>query len=126
MRRTYYLSILAGFLFLLFVSFTTESNEVPQIPEEVSVILAASCYHCHSAGSKNKDALKKLNLEKWDEYKLMKKISLSGDICEMIEKNKMPPAKYLGINPDKELTEKQKKILCEWTEKESARLMNGE
>lgn len=126
MRRTYYLSILAGFLFILLVSFDNEPLEVPQIPDEVNVMVVASCYDCHSTVSKNKDARGHLNFDEWDGYRLTKKIGLLGDICNVIEKNKMPPGKYLGLKPDRELTEKQKRLLCDWTEKESAKLMGGE
>ena len=125
MRKNLYLSILAISIIILCQSFSPESISVTEIPDDVNKVLIASCYDCHSSDARNKDAREALNFEKWDDYRATKKIGLLGDICELVEKNKMPPEKYLDRNPDRKLTEKQKKLICDWTAKESAKLMEG-
>lgn len=126
MKRNLYLSVLAGILLLLSQSFSTKDFRAPAIPDEVNKILIASCYDCHSDDAKSKDAREALNFESWDDYKLTKKIGLLGDICKLVEEDKMPPGKYLKSKPDRKLSGKQKELLCDWTEEESTRLMEGE
>lgn len=126
MRKNLYLSILAISIIILCQSFSPESTSATEIPDDVNKVLIASCYDCHSSDARNKDARKALNFEKWDDNRVTKKIGLLGDICELVEKNKMPPEKYLDRKPEAKLTEKQKKLICDWTATESAKLMEGE
>jgi len=115
---------LAGILVLLItVSMTRDSQE---FPEKVATIIENSCQGCHNTDSKNEDAKEALDFLKWDEYKLTKKISLLTEICEVIEEDKMPPAKMLERNPDKALSEEDKEVICDWTKKETEVLMGSE
>jgi hypothetical protein len=116
----------AGLIFLFFQSFLSNTVRQDGIPEDVATILKTSCYDCHFTGSKAEKALNKINYDHWDEYKLIKKIDLLGDIGEMLEEGKMPPEKYLENNPGARLSDTQKKVLMDWAREESEALMQGD
>lgn len=117
--------VTAGIFILFLQSFMPESPIENGFPDEISTILKTSCYNCHSTGAKSDDALKAVDFLIWDKYKVTKKISVLGDICKVVEEGKMPPKKYLDHNPDSQMSEAQKKILCDWTKAESDKLMQG-
>jgi len=110
---------------MLFQSFNSKIKMSGEIPDDISKVITTSCYDCHSSDAKSKDAKDALNFETWDDYRLTKKVGLLKDICKMVEEGKMPPEKYLGFKPDRKLSEESKKLLCEWTNKETERLMEG-
>jgi hypothetical protein len=99
------------------------SSSPADFPKKVSEILTNSCYECHTTGSKVEKAWSAMDFNKWEGYKLTKKISLLTKICEIAEKGEMPPEKYLKLNPDKALTESEVKTICNWTKKESEKLI---
>jgi hypothetical protein len=125
MKSKAILLLLAGGIFILLQSFLSNSKPVPDFPEEVNGILVSSCFDCHSSAGKNEDARKKLNFENWDDYKLTKKIGVLGDIAKVIEKDEMPPGKYLEFKPDRKLTDEQKQVIINWTEETSDALIGG-
>lgn len=92
-------------------------------PKKVSGILTNSCNDCHTTGASAQKALDALDFKKWEEYKLTKKISLLTKICEVAEKGDMPPGKYLKDHPEKALSESDIKTICNWTKKESEKLI---
>ena len=104
---------------------TAPSPSEPQtdFPKKVETILTNSCYDCHTTGSKAEKAVKALDFKKWEEYKLTKKISLLTKICEVVEEAEMPPGKYLEQHPEKALSESDIKTICNWTQKESEKLI---
>ena len=110
---------------MLSFSFINDNRTEVSFPEDVDAILESACYDCHTTGAKSKDALKAVNFDEWDTYRLSKKVGLLGEICTVIEKGKMPPKKYLEHQPDKALTAEQKELVCNWTKKESEKLMEG-
>jgi peptide subunit release factor 1 (eRF1) len=117
-------SILTLAIFLLLLqSFVQELPQEKVFPEEVSAILKTSCYDCHTTGARSADALKAVDFLIWDEYSATKKISVLGEICKMVEEGKMPPQKYLENKPESQMSEAQKKIVCDWTKAESDKLM---
>ncbi len=125
MKKSIVIIGLAGGLFFLFQAFSVKIEAAGEIPEEVNKVLETSCIGCHSTGARNEDGPKALNFEKWDEYKLTKQIGLLGKIGELVEEDKMPPAKFIEHRPEAKLTESQKKLIFDWTEKESSHLMEG-
>lgn len=101
-----------------------QGSEPPaDFPKKVSGILSNSCYHCHTTGAKAQKALDALDFKKWEDYKLTKKISLLTKICEVAEKGEMPPGKYLKQHPEKALSASEVKTICNWTKKESEKLI---
>jgi hypothetical protein len=101
--------------------FSSESQD--DFPKKVTGILKNSCYDCHTTGSNAEKAVETLDFNKWEEYKLTKKISLLTKICEVAEKGDMPPGKYLGKHPEKALSASDIKTICNWTKKESEKLI---
>ena len=116
---------LSGIAFIVFQSFSIMSLQEQQIPDDVNEVLQTSCFGCHNNEAGSKDAREAFNLETWNEYRLTKKIGLLGEISEVVQEGKMPPARFLESNPDRKLTEAQKKLIIEWAEKESRNLMEG-
>ena len=114
-----------GVILLVILSFSRPGLSDRAIPEDVNAVLQNSCFGCHNDEGRNQDAKDALNLDSWDEYRLVMKIGVLGDITEVIEENKMPPARFLESNPDKKLTEDQKKLILDWAEKETQDLMEG-
>ena len=104
---------------------TSPSPSEPQadFPKKVSGILTSSCYNCHTTGAKAEKAVETLDFKKWEEYKLTKKISLLTKICEIAGKGEMPPEKYLKQHPEKALSGSDIKTICNWTKKESEKLI---
>lgn len=123
MKKKIVLVVIAGGMFILFQANRPDPEMTAQIPEEVSTLLASSCYDCHSTGSKSEDALKAVNFTDWEDYRTPKKVAVLGDICQVLEKGKMPPEKYLDRNPDKKLSDAQKKLICDWTKEVSDKLL---
>jgi hypothetical protein len=119
-----FLAMAGGICFLL-LSFNTKPQTASVFPEGVEKVLKTSCYDCHSGDARNMKAKAVLNFDKWEDYSATKKISRMGDICDFIEKDKMPPKKYLDSSPDHALTDAQKELLCNWSKEESARLMES-
>lgn len=125
MKRQIVLLVVLGFLFLAFQLYRPDTPVGNEFPEEISVILKTSCNDCHYTGAKAEKALKAVNFEDWEGYRVTKKIALLGEVCKVVEEGKMPPEKYLEHKPDSRLSDKQLKLLCEWTEQEAEKLMQG-
>ena len=125
MKNKGVLILLAGGVVFLLQSFLLNQKAAPEIPEEVQKLLVSACYDCHSSAGQNEDAKKALNFETWDDYRLTKQVGLLGEIAEVIEKDKMPPGKYLEFKPDRKLSESQKELILNWTEESSKALMEG-
>jgi hypothetical protein len=123
MKKRIALIVIAGGMFILFQANRPDPELTSQIPEEVSTVLESSCYNCHATGTRSEDALKALNFTDWEDYRTSKKVALLGDICQILEKGKMPPEKYLDRNPDKKLSDAQKKLICDWTKEVSDNLL---
>lgn len=117
--------LLGGMILLVFLSFNESRIGDEGIPEELGVILKSSCYDCHSKGAKSEKALKAVQFDLWDDYRVTKKIGILAEISEVVEEGKMPPKKYLEHKPDRKLSEVQKKQLLDWAKKEAEALMQG-
>ena len=123
MKKRIALVVIAGGLFILFQANRPNPDLTSQIPEEVSTVLEASCYDCHSTGARSEDALKAVNFSEWEDYRTSKKVAVLGDIGKIVEKGKMPPEKYLDRNPEKKLSDAQKKLIIDWTKEASDKLL---
>jgi len=115
------IAIISMFVIIVFVSQvnsaekkTSFSSETNILPDSVKKVVEKSCYACHSNTSSNGFAKKALNFEKWDTYKIADQESYKKKICDKVTGNKMPPSGYVKNNPQIQLTEKDKKTLCDW------------
>lgn len=125
MKKRIALIVIAGSMFILFQSNRPDPESIPQMPEEVSSVLESRCYGCHTTGAKSEDALKAVNFSEWANYRTSKQVAVLGDISNVVEKGKMPPEKYLKSNPEKALTEVQKKLIVDWTKEASDKLLGA-
>ena len=125
MKKRIALIFIAGGMFILFQSNLPDPELIAQMPEEVSTVLESKCYGCHTTGAKSEDALKAVNFTEWENYRTSKQVAVLGDISNVVEKGKMPPEKYLKNNPEKELTEVQKKLILDWTKEASDKLLGA-
>jgi len=126
MKKQLVLLLAIGILFISFQSFSPEPPSEGVFTDEISAILKSSCYDCHTTANGSEKPLKALDFEQWDQYRLTKQIGLLGDIGKMVEEGKMPPGKYLEKNPDRKLSEAQKKLLADWTKEEADKLMQAD
>ena len=125
MKKRIALIVIAGGMFILFQSNQPDPELISQMPGEVSTLLESRCYGCHTTGAKSEDALKAVNFTEWENYKASKQVAVLGDISNVVEKGKMPPEKYLKNNPEKELTDVQKKLILDWTKEVSDKLLGA-
>jgi hypothetical protein len=108
-------------------------------PPEISAMLHAACYDCHSSETKwpwyghvapmswliaddVNEGRKNLNLSDWpanDPKRAAKKLEA---MSEEIDYREMPPKKYSAIHVDARLTDAGRKELTDWLDAEAARL----
>ncbi len=110
-----------------------------QVPETVGKILSRSCNDCHTNNSNYPwyseiapmswgvihhidEGRGELNFSTWATYNPKRKKHKLEEICEMVTSGEMPHYQYLWIHWDARLSDDDKKILCDWTENEKAKL----
>jgi len=109
------------------------------VPADVSATLTRSCNDCHSNQTKWQwythvapaswftvghvnDGRSELNFSEWGNYgDRMKQTRLSA-LCELVKQGEMPLASYTLLHSDAILSPEERKIICDWTEKERSRL----
>lgn len=91
-----------------------ELNEI-EVPADVQAVLDRSCLPCHGADGGGK-AKMKWNYTKMAEYSSSKLISKLVKVSEKVEEGKMPPPKNVKKNPDRKVSEEDKKLLMSWAE----------
>lgn len=121
--RIYLAMLLVQSIMLSAAAAPPATTPFADFPEKVSEILTNKCYTCHTTGSKAEKAWSAMDFNKWDGYKLTKKISLLTKICEVVEKGDMPPGKYLAQHPENALSDADIETICKWTKKESEKLI---
>jgi hypothetical protein len=125
MKKLIFSLAVSGILLLLFQSFIFNPAASSEPATDAKEIIETSCYTCHSNEASNEKAIDALNFDQWDGYKKTKQISKLESICEVVKEGKMPPEKHLAKNPDKALSDEQKKILCNWADETTTKLMEG-
>ena len=118
----------------------TETLEATtQVPENVRAILKRSCSDCHSnetiypwysnispfswlLADHIEEGRRELNYSVWNTYSAKKKRHKFEEICEQITSGEMPHNQYLWLHADAQLSEEDKKIVCDWAETEKAKI----
>ena len=110
------------------------------ITPEVAVIFERSCKDCHSSRtvwpwysqvapvswllvSDVNGARKEFSLSEWGSYDAKKQARKLQDMCEQVEKGEMPLGIYVALHPLAKLSDADKQTLCDWTKRESDRLL---
>ena len=121
------LAISVGFLFVLSlvalgINKPTQSDAMP---DDVKKVINNSCFGCHNTDSKNEDGKEALDFKKLENLSKIKMIHAYKEISEVVEENKMPPKKFLQRFPEKALSEDDKKLLLNWSEKQAESVVKG-
>lgn len=100
-------------------------------PQNISVILRASCYDCHSNETKwpwyayvapvsflvtgdVSKGRKHLNFSEWDKYDEKKREKILEEIIEEVEAGEMPLSNYIITHPEAKLEQSKIVQLKEW------------
>lgn len=114
---------------LLCATFVVTASENPTqtkavtMPDDVKAIVKNSCFGCHNTDSKNEDGKKALDFKTLDSLSPTKMIKAFKEMDEVLEKNEMPPKKFLAKYPDKKLSDADRTVLMDWANKEAKALM---
>jgi hypothetical protein len=126
MKNKIHFKLLLPVVAVMFLSFTAFINYPttpvkPQntgdnltIPDDVNAILDKTCFGCHNTESQSDKAKKKLLLDELPGLSKAKIVAKLDDIHSVVEKNEMPPEKFLEKYPDKKLTDAESTRLIEW------------
>ena len=108
--------------------------EKEQVPENIKLIFKNACLDCHSNQTNylwyhkispvswmvNKHVVAgkdELNLSDWGEQDIYDKIVILEDICQEVERKKMPIKSYTAMHKKAKLSDEQIAELCSWTER---------
>ena len=105
------------------ITIQDEKNQI-DVPDNVKAILDRSCLPCHGADGSGK-AKMKWNYEKMPDYSKTKLISKLVKVSEKVEADKMPPPKNVRKNPDRKLSDDDKKVLMEWADAVAEKAVGG-
>lgn len=111
-----------------------------EVPENVQAILNRSCSDCHTNETKYPwyskiqpsawfldDHIKmgrgELNLSVWKTYEPQRQRRKLSEMCDEVKGGYMPLPSYLWIHWNAKLSEAEIKTLCDWTEQESAKIL---
>jgi len=111
-----------------------------QIPENVKAILNRSCADCHTNETKYPwysqiqpsgwfladhidQGRRELNLSVWNTYEARRQKRKLSEICEEVKAKVMPLPSYLWVHWDAKMSDADIKTLCDWTEIESAKII---
>lgn len=131
MKKLALLLTASAFVVFVFSQLTTvKNNEEHRVvrsdeivfPENVKAVIDKSCYGCHSENGRSDDAKDALRWDMLNEYDKEKLVSVMDEIIEVIEKEEMPPEKFLEKKPEAKPTEDEYAILFEWAEQEADKL----
>jgi hypothetical protein len=113
---------------------------VTPVPENVQAIFNRSCSDCHTNETKYpwyskiqpsawfladhiKEGRGEMNLSVWKTYEPRRRRKKLAEICEQVQSREMPLPSYLWIHRDAKLSDEEIKTLCDWTEAESAKVV---
>jgi mono/diheme cytochrome c family protein len=133
MKKVSYLLVVSAFVIVCFSQLTsTKAIKSPasghaagdyEFPENIKAVIDKSCFGCHSQDGKSDEAKDALRWDLMGEYDKEKLISVLDEIIEVIEKQEMPPEKFLERKPEAKPTEAEYAALLEWAETEADRIL---
>lgn len=124
-KKNLFSLVLAGCLFSSQLVSATDNPvkaKANPMPDNVKSIIEKSCFGCHNTDSKNEDAKEDLDFKAFDTLTKVEKVHALREIHKIVDKDEMPPEKFLQKYPDKKLTEAEKKILLDWAKTEAKSL----
>lgn len=102
------------------------------VAPEVAAILSRACQDCHSNQTvwpwysriapvswlvinDVNEGRRELNFSEWGRYNVRRQDRKLKEICEQVERGKMPMPIYTVMHPDAKLTASDRKALCDWS-----------
>ena len=136
--------LLAGIAFVVVAQFIPVTGANPPVdptqtvfarmtvPAEVAGILTRACQDCHSHNTKwpwysriapvswlvvndVNEGRRELNFSEWGRYNARRQDRKLKEICEQVERGKMPMPIYTVMHPQAKLTASDQKAICEWS-----------
>ena len=121
---------------------STSLNVRTPVPAPVMSTLRRACFDCHSDETRwpwyaalpiashliERDVTEgrgQLNLSRWTQYNPFDRADILDKICERASTGKMPPWQYRMLHSEARLSEMDITALCQWTQREAARLVQG-
>lgn len=110
------------------------------VPENVQTIFNRACRDCHTnetaypwyskiqpsawfLADHIAEGRRELNFSIWKTYEPRRQRRKLGEICEQVQTREMPLPSYLWIHSEAKLSDEDIKTLCDWTESESAKIV---
>ncbi len=129
--------LIALIVILIGIQFISVDRKNPSVtmdinaPDNISSILRASCYDCHSnetvwpwyskiapvsflVAGDVKEGRKHLNFSEWDKYEAGKREKILEEIVEEIEKEAMPLTSYTFTHPNAKLDPYRINLIKDW------------
>ena len=136
--------LIALIVILIGIQFIPVDRKNPSVtmdinaPDNISSILRASCYDCHSnetvwpwyskiapvsflVASDVKEGRKHLNFSEWDKYEAVKREKILEEILEEIEKEAMPLTSYTFTHPNAKLDPYRINLIKDWIKSGSSK-----
>jgi len=112
------------------------------VPVTVMSTLQRACFDCHSDETRwpwyaalpiashliERDVTEgraQLNLSRWTQYNPFDRADMLDKICQRIASGAMPPWHYRVMHSDARLSRTDIRALCEWSQHEAERLVQG-
>lgn len=125
MKKNILITFLPLLAIVLFIAAQGPAQQETDLgwPDDVVKLFERSCNDCHTAESGNIKAKGALNFDKWEGYKITKKINKLNGIAEEVKEKSMPPNKYIKNNPDAVLTDEEITLITNWANAEADKLL---
>ena len=112
------------------------------MPAAFRTTLRRACFDCHSEETRwpwyarlpiashliERDVMKgrgQLNWSHWGEYNPFDQADMLDKVCDLASNGTMPPWQYRLLHPEARLSTADVTMLCNWTQLEANRLVNG-
>ncbi len=86
------------------------------LPADVKAVVDNKCYGCHSVDGRSDEAKESLMWDSIPLYSKSRQIAVLDDIAEVLEKNEMPPVKFVESHPEAKISPADAKLLKKWAE----------
>ena len=110
-----------------------------QVDPKVGAILKRSCYDCHSNNTRwpwysnvapvswfvidhVNEGRRDMNFSEWGMQSRQDQRGQLNQICKLVNSGVMPLSSYTPMHADARLSEEDKKLICDWTNAERARM----
>jgi hypothetical protein len=114
-----------------------------RLTPEIAAIFDRSCRDCHSnqtvwpwysnvapiswllANDVN-EGRRELSFSNWSDYDSRRALRKLQQICDEVREQEMPMASYVLLHPEAKLSEEDRRLICEWANRERERLSQGD